>query len=112
MANEQVMANLAEKIVAKRAGKGIRITAKEIGVSAATLSRIENGNVPDLETFRKICTWLNEDPGTILGISKTKPTLEVRVHFRKEKAVNTKTAAALAEMILHAQRAMQKAEDI
>ncbi|SRR5258708_36726983 len=112
MANEQVMANLAGKIVAKRAGKGIRITAKEIGVSAATLSRVENGNVPDLETFRKICAWLNEDPGTILGISKTNPALEVRVHFRKEKAVNPKTAAALAEMILHAQRALQEAEHI
>lgn len=113
MATEQAMAVLAKKIDAKRAGRGIRETAKEIGVSPATLSRVQNGNVPDLDTFRKICTWLKEDPGAILGIAAAKPAaLEVRVHFRKERAVDPKTAKALAEMILHAQKAMQEAEDL
>lgn len=113
MATEEAIAALAEKIVAKRAGRGVRETAREIGISPATLSRVENGHVPDLETFRKICTWLNEDPGTILGISPAKPAqLEVRVHFRKDRAVDAKTAKALAQMILHAQRAMQEAEEL
>lgn len=36
--------------------------SKEIGVSKATLSRVENGNMPDLLTFFKIIRWLNSDP--------------------------------------------------
>lgn len=35
--------------------------SKQIGVSKATLSRIENGKVPDVETFGRILIWLNED---------------------------------------------------
>ena len=113
MATEQAMAALARKIGTKRAGKGIREAAKEIGISPATLSRVENKNVPDLDTFRKICAWLGEDPGVMLGMSPAKQAaLEVRVHFRKERTVNPKTAKALAEMILYAQHAMQEAEDL
>src|SRR5438552_13334027 len=43
----------------KRGGRGLRVVADEIsGVSASTLSRIEQGNIPDLETFMRICKWL------------------------------------------------------
>lgn len=35
--------------------------AKEIGISKPTLSRIENGNMPDLITFFKILKWLGCD---------------------------------------------------
>jgi transcriptional regulator with XRE-family HTH domain len=46
-------------IKSKRGNKGLRDTATEIGgISAATLSRIEQGNLPDVETFIKICKWL------------------------------------------------------
>ena len=34
---------------------GLREFAKQAGVSLATLSRIENGNLPDIETFFKLC---------------------------------------------------------
>lgn len=36
----------------------LRGLASEIGISAATLMRIEHGRVPDLETWTKIQTWL------------------------------------------------------
>ena len=35
--------------------------AKKIGISKATLSRIENGSLPDLITYFKIVKWLNSD---------------------------------------------------
>lgn len=36
--------------------------AKELGISTATLSRIENGTSPDVFTFNKILNWLiNKD---------------------------------------------------
>lgn len=31
---------------------------EEIGISKATLSRIEHGKLPDIETFFKVVTWL------------------------------------------------------
>jgi len=50
---------LASAIKTKRGSKGLRETAAEIGnISSATLSRIEQGNLPDVETFIKICKWL------------------------------------------------------
>ena len=62
------MALLARRIQERRAGKGIREAAKEVGVSPATLSRVESGKVPDLETFGKVCRWLDEDPAVYLGM--------------------------------------------
>ena len=37
------------------------VCAKQIGISKATLSRVENGKVPDLNTFSKIIKWLGKD---------------------------------------------------
>ena len=39
----------------------MNVACKEIGISKATLSRIENGNMPDLLTFFKIVKWLKTD---------------------------------------------------
>jgi len=50
---------LSEMIRSKRANRGLREAAKEIGdVSVSTLSRVENGNLPDIDTYLKICKWL------------------------------------------------------
>jgi len=88
---------------------GLREAAKLIGVSPATLSRIENGKVPDLDTFSKLCKWLEVDPGNVMGITPRKQDGEnqVRVHFKKDDAVHAETAQALAAMIMAAQRALQ-----
>jgi len=95
-----------------RGGRGTRDLALEIGVSAATLSRVERGLMPDLETFGKICRWLKVDPAEILGVKEVvsrRPA--VAVHFRKDHALQPTTAQALAEMILAAQRAFMLAEE-
>lgn len=50
---------LASMVKSKRGKLGLRDTAAEIGsVSAATLSRVEQGKLPDVETFINICKWL------------------------------------------------------
>jgi len=97
---------LSKKIVEKRGSRGVRETAKEIGISHATLSRVERGYLPDLETFGKICQWLNVDPGKLLGIQQEKKIEEpqVTIHFRKKQTIAPKTAQALAKLILAAQR--------
>ena len=97
---------LAESILRKRSIKGLREAAKEIGVSSATLSRVENKKVPDLATFGKICAWLGEDPSIYLGLVQSNPASQVRVHFKKESAISPDSAKALSEMILLAQKAL------
>src|SRR5213594_1664214 len=105
---------LGRKLAEQRGAMGIRETAKLVGISPATLSRVERGHLPDLETFGKICRWLNVDPGEVLGIGSspvvvseaaTPPDI-VGVHFRKAQTVKTETAQALAQMILAARRAL------
>ena len=98
---------------AQRGDRGLREVAKEIGISTATLSRVERGKVPDLETFRRICHWLRIDPGEVLGrphpiaepqVTPADPT--PAIHFKADRAMSHETAEALAEMILAAQRMM------
>lgn len=50
---------LATLVLAKRGNAGIRKAAKEIGISPTTLSKIENGHLPDEKTIQKLCQWLN-----------------------------------------------------
>ncbi len=63
---------LSSKIKSKRGKKGLRDTAAEIGnISAATLSRVEQGNLPDVETFIRLCKWLKVSTDTFVGGKKT-----------------------------------------
>lgn len=94
---------LGELVARKRGAAGLRATAAKIGISPATLSRVEQGHLPDLENFSKICRWLNVDPSSILGL-EDRPM--AAVHFRKEQTMKLETAKALAEMILATQRAL------
>ncbi len=95
-----------------RGERGVREVAKEIGISPATLSRIERGNVPDLDTFGKVCRWLRIDPSEVLGVESrvgtARPT--ATVHFRKDQTIDPQTAQALAQLILAAQRALMLSE--
>jgi transcriptional regulator with XRE-family HTH domain len=103
--------SLGKLALERRADRGIREVAAEVGVSPATLSRVERGRMPDLETFGKICKWLRVDPASVLGIVPAKsqsPSLSV--HFRKDQAISPETAKALAQMILAAQRALMQSE--
>lgn len=101
----------AQRIQERRAGKGIREAAKEVGVSPSTLSRVENGKVPDLETFGKICHWLGDDPSIYLGLKpRASETPRAQVHFKKGAAIKQDSAKALSEMIMLAQKALLEEE--
>jgi transcriptional regulator with XRE-family HTH domain len=98
---------LGRKLVEKRGTRGIRETALEIGISHGTLSRLERGHLPDLDTFGKVCKWLNIDPGEVLGVhSQPGPISRVGVHCRKDQVLAPAAAHALAQMIIAAQRAL------
>jgi len=38
------------------------VAAKQIGISKATLSRLEKSKLPDVETLGKVCSWLDTEP--------------------------------------------------
>lgn len=61
------LVNLGIRLKRRRGVRAIREVAKEIGISHSTLSRLENGKLPDIETFKKVCEWLKIDPGLVLG---------------------------------------------
>jgi len=98
--------NLGLRVREKRGEQGIRAAAAEIGISHATLSRVERGFMPDLANYRRICRWLGINVEDVTGVSAATPASKARVHFRKKKTVSAKTAQNLAQMILIAQAAM------
>jgi len=110
------LATLGQLIIARRGDLGVRAAAKEIGVSASTLSRVEGGHLPDLENFGLICGWLQIDPNQILGFSNQEDTegrpVIASVHFKKKAAVPMNIAKALGVMIVRAQRAMAAEDDL
>ena len=93
---------------AKRADNRLRAAAKEIGISAPTLLRIEAGHIPDLETFGKICQWLEVDPKKLLGIQSPETTdsteqyspIKISAHFKADRTAKPETIQALATMLL------------
>jgi len=105
---------LGRKLREKRGARGIRSVAAEVGTSPATLSRVERGHLPDLETFGKVCRWLGIDPGEVLRFKKPSTGGEgaptAAVHFKKDHTVSPSTASALAKLILAAQRAVLASE--
>jgi transcriptional regulator with XRE-family HTH domain len=94
----------------------LREAAREIGISPATLMRVESGRIPDVDTFGKLCVWLAIDPRTYLGIKiaatdkprdtthgEAKPShMIVSAHFKADRTPNQDTVKALANMIMFA----------
>lgn len=103
------LSELGSLVLEKRGSTGVRAAAADAGISSATFSRIENGQIPDLATFAKICRWLGKDPKQFLGLPEDqaeKPPAAF-VHFKKDVAINRETAAALARLILIADKALK-----
>ncbi len=101
------LATFGAEVKKKRGNKTLRVAAKEIKISAATLMRVEAGRIPDVGTFGKICRWLGVDPGTYLGFPATSaqepPTiLTVSAHLKAESTPQLPTVQALAVMIMKA----------
>jgi len=96
---------------AKRGNRGLRAVAAEIGnVSASTLSRVEHGNIPRLETFMLICQWLAVSPddfAVIEAASGTKMKMEAKLevpdaieaHLRSNIVLPPDTIESLSETI-------------
>ncbi|MBL7738483.1 MAG: helix-turn-helix transcriptional regulator [Chitinophagaceae bacterium] len=93
---------LSKMIKSKRGDRGLREVAKEIGgVSVSTLSRVENGNLPDIDTYMKLCKWLEVSidfftTGTKGGDSKKQMVV---ANLRADKTLPKDISEALIKMI-------------
>ena len=95
---------LASMVRSKRADKGLRAIAEEIGnVSAATLSRIEQGKIPDVDTFISICKWLNTSTETFISINSKKKPISIKdkvvAHLRADRELSKENMNMLIHMI-------------
>ena len=110
--SRRALSSLGKMVEEKRGDSKLRETAKEIGISAATLLRIESGRIPDVATFGKVCHWLEIAPGDFLGFEGkgsrhgeqkgTNQPVSISAHFKVDSTPNPETAQALARMLLFA----------
>lgn len=64
---------LSKEVKIKRIIKmniGLREVAEKTKVSAATLCRLENKCKSDIDTFLKVCSWLNMSPMNFITAKK------------------------------------------
>jgi transcriptional regulator with XRE-family HTH domain len=105
------LSSLGVLVRKKRGDRKLRETANVISIGPATLMRVENGRIPDLETFGKLCNWLGIDPGSFLGFqhdapspsagrTSADPPVSLSAHFRADRTPEAATVTALAKMIL------------
>ncbi|HEX7846697.1 MAG TPA: helix-turn-helix transcriptional regulator [Chitinophagaceae bacterium] len=96
---------LASMIKSKRGKTGLRDTATEIGnVSSATLSRVEQGNLPDVETFIRLCKWLDVSTETFVKGEKTEAVElsskdKIVYQLRSSHELDPETVSAMITMV-------------
>ena len=97
------MERLASLVRKKRGSRGLRETANEIGnVSPSTLSRVESGKMPDMETFLALCNWLDVPPAELFrNAEEVHPdTAEaIAIQLRADKSLDPAIANALASLV-------------
>lgn len=103
---------LAALIKTRRGNRGLREIAHEIGdVSPSTLSRIENGKVPDMDTFLRICDWLHVSAEEFIKETQEPQENEIRTidriegYLRADRELTPETADALAKLMKMAYKA-------
>lgn len=102
---------LAALLRTKRAGRSLREVAQEIGeVSPSTLSRIENGKMPDMDTFLRVCDWLHVAPEKFIKGEDTQreevsPLERIEAYLRADQVLDPETADALSKVIRAAYKA-------
>jgi transcriptional regulator with XRE-family HTH domain len=95
--------SLGQLALRKRGSMGVRAAAAEIGISAATLSRIERGHVADVATLNKVFHWLGLDPRDYFGSPGAQAdTVSVQVVFKNKKTLSPQSAQSLANLLMAA----------
>ena len=116
MGNYLDMEKLANLVRNKRLTRGLRETAKEIGnVSPSTISRVENGKIPDMDTFLALCDWLEVPPAELIKNTEGEEALNtpaaITIQLRAEKNLDPAIANALASFVKAAYKDLSQTEN-
>jgi len=71
----------------------------------STLSRVEQGNLPDIDTYVKICNRLEVSTDFFTDSAEDTTERKIVAHLRADKALPKETAEALIKMIKLAYKA-------
>ncbi|MEG4325440.1 helix-turn-helix domain-containing protein [Microcoleus sp. herbarium5] len=104
MGNYLDIEKLASLVRNKRLNRGLREVAKEIGnVSPSTISRVENGKTPDMETFLALCDWLGVPPAELIKNTEDEEAVNtpeaIAIQLRADKNLDPAIASALASLV-------------
>ena len=116
MGNYLDMEKLANLVRNKRLTRGLRETAKEIGnVSPSTISRVENGKIPDMDTFLALCDWLEVPPAELIKNTEGEEALNtpeaITIQLRADKNLDPAIANALASLVKAAYKDLSRQEN-
>ncbi|CAG0946822.1 hypothetical protein ANRL1_03315 [Anaerolineae bacterium] len=104
---------LARRIREKRGTNSLRDISAQIGVSIATLSRVERAKLPpDYHNLGILCYWLGDNPAEYF-ILEEGDNNDLTVQLRAAHKVSEKTADAFMEIIraAYAEVLAQAADD-
>lgn len=104
MGNYLDIERLASLVRSKRGSRGLRETASEIGnVSPSTISRVENGKTPDMDTFLALCDWLEVPAAELIKNTEDEENLTtpeaISIQLRADKNLDPAIANALASLV-------------
>ena len=68
-----VMDEIPKLVSRMRQLHGVRGCSEKSNLSAATISRLERGLKPDIETLVRLCNWLKVSPNQLLGFGSKFP---------------------------------------
>jgi transcriptional regulator with XRE-family HTH domain len=116
MANYLDMEKLASLVRNKRQTRGLRETAKEIGnVSPSTISRVENGKAPDMETFLALCDWLKVPAAELIKNTEDEREIDtpeaITIQLRADRNLDPIIANALATLVTAAYKDLSHNKD-
>lgn len=93
---------LAAMVKAKLDQNGLKLrdAATLTGVSAATLSRVLNGKLPDTKTFAALVRWLGVSADLFIPTRSTASVPEtIEAHLRADRTLPPELARALADLV-------------
>lgn len=106
----------AFELKSRRGDRGLREIASEIGnISAATLSRIEQGKVPDVDTYIRLCQWMKLSADYFYDANKNDSFSEsnehiIIKHLRADRILDKPTIESLEQLIKIAFKASLKTD--
>ena len=96
-------------------GIGLRAAAEQSGVSFNTLSRVEKGHVPDLETFSRLARWIGRSPADFLDQGSVTPDStpdRIEAHLRGDPALSSVAAGRIAGMVREFYSQLAKPDEV